>query len=90
MYTSPREILNRLKWKEGEHLSEAVIHYISRGSPDDSAIARGYEIENVEAFGFELSSKTIIPWHRVHKIEYRGKIIFDKKWFTEVDYYGRQ
>lgn len=80
-YVSPREVLNRLKWKEGEYLSEAVIHYVSRGCPDDSATAHGSDIENIEPFGFELISKSFIPWHRVYRIEYRGKIIFDKKWF---------
>ncbi len=78
MYVSPRDVLNRLRWKEGESLSDATIYYVSRGSPDDSATASGTEIRRIEPFGFELASGSFIPYHRIFRIEYRGKIIFDK------------
>jgi uncharacterized protein (UPF0248 family) len=81
MYVNPKDILNRLKWKEGESLSDATIFYVSRGSPDDSASASGSDVKSIESFGFELESGSYIPYHRIYKIEYRGEIIFDKLWY---------
>jgi uncharacterized protein (UPF0248 family) len=81
MYVNPKDILNRLKWKEGESLSDATILYVSRGSPDDTASVSGSEIKNIESFGFELESGSYIPYHRVYRIEYRGETIFDKQWY---------
>jgi uncharacterized protein (UPF0248 family) len=78
MYVNPKDLLNRLKWKEGESLSDATIFYVSRGSPDDSASVSGSEIKSIESFGFELVSGSYIPYHRIYKIEYRGETIFDK------------
>jgi uncharacterized protein len=81
MYVNPKDILNRLKWKEGESLSDAMIYYVSRGSPDDSAAVRGSEIRSIESFGFELEAGSYIPYHRIYRIEHRGKIIFDRQWY---------
>jgi len=81
MYVNPKDILNRLKWKEGESLSDATIYYVSRGSRDDSASVGGGQIASIEPFGFELASGSYIPYHRVYRIEYRGKTIFDKQWY---------
>lgn len=81
MFVSPKEILNKLKWKEGEDLSDAEIFYVSRGSPGDSASVGGIEIRSIESFGFELDTGSYIPYHRVYKIEYRGRTIFDKQWY---------
>jgi uncharacterized protein (UPF0248 family) len=81
MLVSPKDVLNKLKWKEGESLLDATIYYVSRGSPDDSASVSGSEITDIEAFGFELASGSFIPYHRVYRIDYRGKTIFDKHWY---------
>ncbi len=81
MYVSPKDVLNKLKWKEGESLADATIYYVSRGSPDDSASVSGDEVKSIEAFGFELESGSFIPWHRVYKIDYRGRTIFDRQWY---------
>lgn len=62
MYVSPRDVLNKLKWKEGESLTDATIFYVSRGSPEDSASASGTEIKSLEAFGFDLESGSFIPY----------------------------
>jgi uncharacterized protein (UPF0248 family) len=78
MHVSPRDVLNRLKWKEGESLSDATIYYVSRGSPDDSASVDGSEIIRLEPFGIELKSGSFIPYHRVYRIDYRGETVFDK------------
>jgi uncharacterized protein len=81
MYVNPRDVLNRLKWKEGESLSDAMIYYVSRGCPDDSASTSGSEIRSIESFGFETESGSYIPYHRVYRIDYRGRTIFDRQWY---------
>jgi uncharacterized protein len=81
MYVNPKDVLNRLKWKEGESLADARILYVSRGSPDDSASVSGGEIKSIEAFGFELESGSYIPYHRIYRIEYRSRTIFDRQWY---------
>lgn len=81
MYVSPKDVLNKLKWKEGENLADATIYYVSRGSPDDTASVSGNEVKDIEAFGFELKSGSFIPYHRIYRIDYRGETIFDKQWY---------
>lgn len=81
VYVSPKDVLNRLKWKEGESLADATIHYVSRGAPGDTAELSGSEIKSIEAFGLELETGTVIPYHRVYRIDYHGRTIFDKKWY---------
>lgn len=81
MYVSPKDVLNKLKWKESESLSDATVYYVSRGSPGDSASVSGGEIKNIDPFGLELESGTFIPYHRIYKIDYRGRTIFDRRWY---------
>ncbi|MCD1293472.1 DUF504 domain-containing protein [Methanocella sp. CWC-04] len=74
----PREILNMLKWKEGEDIRDAEIYYVHRGAPGDSKTVSGSEIVSLEKFCFELDTGSCIPYHRVYKIIYRGKPIFER------------
>lgn len=84
MHVSPRDVLNRLKWKAGESLSDAIIYYVSRGSPGDSATVSGDEIKEIGAFGLELESGSVIPYHRVYRIDYRDATIFDQLWYRHA------
>lgn len=74
----PREILNGLKWKEGEDIADAIIHYVHRGAPGDSKAVSGADIVSLDKFCFELDTGSCIPYHRVYRIEYRGGVIFDR------------
>jgi uncharacterized protein (UPF0248 family) len=74
----PREILNRLKWTSGESLDDATIWYLHRGAPGDRMSVSGSRIETLDKVFFE-TDEAVIPYHRILKIEYRGKIVFDKK-----------
>jgi uncharacterized protein (UPF0248 family) len=73
----PREVLNRLKWTEGESLDEAVIFYIHRGAPGDVASVTGADIVSLGRGFFDLDEVSI-PYHRILRIEYRGEVIFEK------------
>ncbi len=75
---TPRDVLNRLKWKEGERIDEATIFYVHRGAPGDSKTLSGADIVALEGFCFELNTGACIPYHRVYKITYRGKTVFER------------
>ena len=74
---SPRKILNMLKWKEGADLNEVEIWYIHRGAPNDTKIISGIEIENLEK-SFMKTTTSMIPYHRIFKIFYKGKLMFNR------------
>jgi hypothetical protein len=75
--TYPREVLNRLKWTEGESLDEATIWYVHRGAPGGSRKIDGSRIRSLDRFYFE-ADEAAIPYHRVLRIEYRGQTLFEK------------
>jgi uncharacterized protein (UPF0248 family) len=73
----PREILNKLKWTAGECLDDALIWYVHRGAPGDRMVVSGDRIHSLGRSFFETDEATI-PYHRITRIEYRGKIVFDR------------
>jgi len=73
----PREVLNRLRWTEGESMEEAVVWYIHRGAPGDLMSVEGKDIVKLDKGFFETRDASI-PYHRIVRIEYRGSTIFEK------------
>ena len=73
----PREVLNRLKWTEGESIDEATVFYTHRGAPGDVASVEGREITELGK-GFFHTAEASIPYHRILRIEYRGEVVFEK------------
>lgn len=71
----PREVLNRLKWTEGESLAEAVIWYVHRGAPGDVLRITGEDIVSLGKGFFDTADATI-PYHRILRIDHRGKTLF--------------
>ena len=75
--TYPREILNMLRWTEGEDIREARICYLHRGAPRDERCIEGREIVELER-SFFVTEEAKIPYHRIRRIEYRGRVLFDE------------
>jgi len=73
----PREVLNRLKWTEGESLDDATIWYVHRGAPGDVMKITGDRISSLGRGFFETDEATI-PYHRILRIDYRGRRLFEK------------
>jgi len=71
----PREVLNRLKWTQGEALDEARIWYVHRGVPGDMMEISGSAIKSLEK-GFFETYEAVIPYHRIVRIDYRGRNVF--------------
>lgn len=74
---NPREILNKLKWKQGCDLDLAEIWYIHRGAPNDTMIISGKDIVKLERSFMQTTSATI-PYHRIFKIVYKNEILFQR------------
>jgi uncharacterized protein (UPF0248 family) len=74
----PREVLNRLKWDEGESLDDATVWYVHRGAPGDILSVQGSDIMALGRGFFETDDASI-PYHRVTRIVYRGEVVFDKE-----------
>jgi uncharacterized protein (UPF0248 family) len=70
-----RDILNEIKWTMDVHGLE--IWYIHRGAVNNTKIIMGDEIINIGRSFLETTSATI-PYHRITKILYNGKIVFDR------------
>lgn len=75
--TNPRDILNELKWKQDCDLNQAEIWYIHRGAPNDTKIMSGKDIIKLDK-SFIQTSNAMIPYHRVFKILYEKKVIFER------------
>ena len=73
----PRQVLNRLRWTEGESLDDAVIWYVHRGAPGDVMKIAGREIRALGKGFFETDEATI-PYHRILRIDSKGGTLFEK------------
>jgi uncharacterized protein (UPF0248 family) len=76
--TSPRKILNELKWRGNYSLELAEIWYVHMGAPNDTKIISGREIVSLDRSYMNIGS-AVIPYHRIFKIIYAGKVIFERK-----------
>lgn len=77
----PREVLNKLKWHEG-NLERAKILILHRGATNDRKVISGAEIASLPR-GYMvvrgMEGKLEIPYHRILQIEVNGKIIWSKE-----------
>jgi len=74
--STPRELLNRIKWSVSPSLGDVVVYYVDRGAPSDVGCVQGEAIEKLERGLFVLKGGTHIPYHRIFRIEHRGTPIY--------------
>ena len=72
-----KNILNELKWRKDRDLARAVVHYVHRGAPGDEKAIPGADIRELGNSFFSTSEATI-PYHRIFRIEYDLKVIFER------------
>ena len=74
--SSVREVLNKFRWTDD--MDGVEIWFVHRGAPDDMKMVHGC---NVSAVGrsFLQVGEAMIPHHRVFRIVYRGKVVFERK-----------
>ncbi len=71
-----RDILNEIKWTK--NIEKVEISYIHRGAHNSTKIISGKEIMNIGKSFFDTAT-TSIPYHRIIKIVYEGKVMFDRR-----------
>ncbi len=72
-----RKTLNEYKWREDRDFNLIEVHYIDRLNPKGYAVLKGEDIEDMgEKFIFTKNG--MIPYHRVIRILYKGKLIFER------------
>ena len=74
---NPRLILNEIKWKEKFDLEKIIIYYLHWGAVDNTKVLFGGEIKLIGKSFIETNSFHM-PYHRILKIKYDDKIIFDR------------
>ncbi|AEH60646.1 Protein of unknown function DUF504 [Methanosalsum zhilinae DSM 4017] len=74
----PRNILNEIKWKNLD-FDECIVEYIHRGMPEDKKVISGVDIKDIGRSFITLYSDTMIPYHRILRIKYKGNILYLKK-----------
>ncbi len=72
-----RKILNEYKWREDRDFSLIEVHYIDRLNPRGYAVLRGEDIVDMGS-KFIFTRNGMIPYHRVIRILYDGKVIYEK------------
>jgi uncharacterized protein (UPF0248 family) len=75
---NPRDVLNKIKWDKNYDFKLIEISYIHRGAKNDTRIITGSKVLDIQKT-FIKTNSVMIPMHRVFKIKYNEKIIFERK-----------
>jgi len=70
-----RDIINEIKWTKD--IDKAEFWYIHRGALNDTKILLGKYITHIGKSSVQ-TEKSNIPYHRIFKVVYDGKIIFKR------------
>ena len=73
-----REILNKIKWDERMDFDQLEVVYLHRGAPNDLKRISGREIVSIGTSFLSLNEAEI-PHHRIVKILYEGKVLFERE-----------
>ena len=71
-------LLNKLKWYDEYDFEKVVIFYLHRGAPGDFKELKGSEIAKIGRSFITTKDDTMIPYHRVLKIVYDDKTLFER------------
>jgi uncharacterized protein (UPF0248 family) len=78
MPRTAREVLNELRWREGDHLAEATIWYRDRTAPSGVRVIPGSEIVELERRYFTTGSAGRLPYYKIERIERSGVVLFER------------
>ena len=71
-----RDVLNELKWREGQGLAEAQI-WVRGRTADDVKSIRGEEVTDLGRRYFSTARATI-PYYKIVRIEHAGVLVFER------------
>ncbi len=72
-----RKTLNKYKWSPNINFSLIEVHYVDRLSPRGYSIIHGDDIVELGTM-FIFTKNGMIPYHRVIRILYDGKVVFER------------
>jgi len=73
-----KNILDMIIWHPQMDVKQTKITYIHRGSKGNLKTIKGDQINRLERGFLILDEETQIPYHRIIKIEYKDKILWNK------------
>ncbi len=77
MRRTAREVLNGLRWREPNRLSEAAIFYRDRTRPEGFQLIRGSEIQELGRRYF-IKGTIRLPYYKIDKIVCAGETLFER------------
>src|SRR5437773_4028590 len=78
MRRTAREVLNGLRWREPNRLSEAAIFYRDRTRPEGFRLIRGSEIQELGRRYF-IKGTIRLPYYKIDKIVCAGEALFERR-----------
>jgi len=73
----PRSLLNSIKWDSLYDFSQVEVFYSHRGAPGDMRSIWGRDMK-VLGKSFMETTRGMIPYHRILKIVYKKRVLFEK------------
>jgi uncharacterized protein (UPF0248 family) len=74
-------LLLRFQHDPQYEFNRVSVEYVNRGAPGDKSVVQGDRILKLEQGGMEIDSDkemTFIPYHRIRRLIYDGKIVWEK------------
>ena len=75
---NPRDVLNKIKWDNNYDFNFIQIWYVHRGVPNNTKIINGKDVLEIQKT-FIKTVSAMIPMHRIFKIKYNEKTLFERQ-----------
>lgn len=77
---TPKDALERLKWKERlEDWSAVRVVIRHRGAPGDEKTIPGDQITGLGTSFFEVDGETQIPYHRILRVHRGSELVYERR-----------
>lgn len=77
-HRGPRSLLNSVWWDSQYDFGFVEVFYSHRGAPGDMRSVRGRDV-GLLGKSFMETKRGMIPYHRILKIVYKDRVLFEKK-----------
>lgn len=79
MSRTAREVLNELRWREEDHLSEATVWYRDRTSATGVRVIPGADLVELGRRYFTTRTAGRLPYYKIERIERSGAVLFERR-----------
>lgn len=83
------QLIQQFWWDDRYDLEKVTVFYVDRGAPNDVSKVNGLDLIEPESkfyFGIRCLDQTkCVPYHRIYRIEYDGKCLFERSLASAVD-----